>query len=115
MSKDLETQVARIENNIANHFAEKTTAQFLKDKLGAVDSKGSSDANKIIEHAVHKAKLEEKPEWTKFLFDLMKSDESSQPSNQTNLYIGSELTDNNLNKIINVNPLAENKGINKII
>ena len=63
-----------IANNIVAWVAEKTVSSYIKDKLAT-----NKSGDKIIESAIIKAQAEERPEWSRFLFDLAsKGEEKTQ-------------------------------------
>lgn len=106
-----------IETSIANHFKAKTAAEFVKERLSVVNATTKNiAATEIIDNAIAKAMSEDRPEWSKFLFELIgKGEDKAQP--QMNIYIeAADLTNTAIKKIINVTPqVSEKKGIEKLI
>ena len=102
----------QIAQNIANWYTAKTVAEFVKSKLSSINEQTKKiHADEIIESAIDKAKHEEDPKWSNFLFALAKgADEVAPPPAQNNFFIGAaNVTDEALKKIIDVTPESKTK------
>jgi len=78
--------------------------EFIKNKLGAKTKEGTTHADQIVDNAIERAKYEEKPEWTKLLFDSSSS-KDDKGNTQINFFGAiAESSNENINKLVDVTP-----------
>ena len=113
--KNKSVEREKIEKAVTRWFSEKAMAEIFREKLGEIDEySGNIHAEVIIDEAIQKAKLEETPQWSKFLFDNVKpADKKETPAVQNIFQIGASCTDETLKRLIDVTPVKK-KEKNKI-
>lgn len=100
--------------NVSDFYKAKTVGEYLKEKLGMQGHK-KIHIDEIIDNGIERAKVEEKPEWSKFIFDTLKAAEPKAEGPSNNFFIGAaNLTDEGLKKIIDVTPTEIKKTKSKI-
>lgn len=78
--------------------------EFIKSKLGQSGLNGKSHADEIIDNAITRAKVEEKPEWTKLLLDSA-ADRDEKGNTQINFFGAiAESSNENVGKLVDVTP-----------
>ncbi len=93
----------QITSALAKWERDKSINEFIRERLGLESSSGKSHAEEIIDNAIERAKIEEKPEWTKLLIETTKTEQKAQAS--TNIFFGAaDLTNEALKKVIDVTP-----------
>ena len=95
---------------------EQDVTDFIKARLGLKD-KGSktTHAEDIIDNAIDKAKVEEKPEWTNLLLNQIKPDKKEGGGGQTIFNIAANVADETLKKLIDVTPVKKKNKIEELI
>lgn len=100
----VEAALNKATKNVSDFYKTKTVGEYLKDKL-AMPGHKKIHIDEIIDNGIERAKVEEKPEWSKFLFDTLKAAEVKPESPSNNFFIGAaSLTNEGLQKIIDVTP-----------
>ena len=107
--------MSKIDEALTSWDIKKDVTEFIKERLGLEGTKGKNHAEEIIDNAIRRAKLEEKPEWTKLLLDSVKVDKVKDVS-QTNIFMNANaVADETLKKLINVTPIQTKSKIEELI
>jgi hypothetical protein len=95
---------------VANEWLEaKSAGEFLRKKLGR-----DGTAEKLADNMISRAMTEERPEWTKLLFETMKV-EQKDSGTQVNVFtLANEKINESLQRIIDVTPTSKTKTIEKV-
>jgi hypothetical protein len=94
----------------------KDVTEYLKESLGLESSTGKKHIDDILDNAISKAKVEEKPEWTTLLLNNIKEDKIKDVTNsQTIFNIAAGVTDETLDKLVNVTPVKKETKIEELI
>lgn len=93
----------------------KDMTEFLRKKLGEQAGNGKTHADELIDNALTRAKVEEKPDWTRLLLDAANSDDKKSGT-QINLFAAiAESTNENIDELIDVTPKNKIKTIDDLI
>lgn len=96
MSKKIDKALSAWDRN-------KEINEFIRDKLGLISQNGNTHADDIIDNAISRAKIEEKPEWTKLL--LESSTDNKKADTQINFFASiAESSNANVDKLVDVTP-----------
>ena len=111
-------KTSHLNQALVSWSVEKDVTDFIKERLG-LKNEGSNKnhAEDIIDHAIDKAKNEEKPEWTSLLLNQIKPDKKENTSSrtQTIFNIATNVTNDTLEKLVDVTPVKTPiKKMNKI-
>tara|TARA_R110000851_G_C12986696_1_gene556890 strand:+ start:373 stop:714 length:342 start_codon:yes stop_codon:yes gene_type:complete len=108
-------KIAPITEALQSWSVKKDVTDFIKERLGLQGSNGRNHAEEIIDNAIGKAKLEERPEWTKLLLDSVKVDKIKDVG-QTNIFLNANaIADETLKKLVNVTPTQTKSKIEELI
>lgn len=95
----------------------KDVAEYIKERMG-MKSEGSDKihAEEIIDNIISKAKTEDKPEWTNLLLNQIKEDKVQGGGASSTVYnIAATVTNETLEKLINVTPVEKKTKIEELI
>ncbi len=108
--------MSKINKALTTWSVKKDVQEFIKERLGIQKKGGKNNAEQIIDNAIERAKIEEKPEWTNLLLNNIKEDKVKETSNTQNVFnIAASVTDDTLNKLVNVTPVKKEKKIEELI
>lgn len=95
-------EVDRLKNTLKSWEEEKSAAEYFKKKLG-VKAKGSNKilADQFLEKIFNSAMIEDKPEWSRVMLELVKVQDKN--ASQTNVQV------NVGNWLDNIRKMEENK------